>query len=65
MLAEKIHVQHAANFRLVPVGMVFKWLKEQGGLVEIEKRNKAKADLLYSTIDNSNFYRNEVADGNR
>lgn len=46
-------------------GMVFKWLKEQGGLVEIEKRNKAKADLLYSTIDNSNFYRNQVADTNR
>ena len=27
-------------------GMVFKWLKEQGGLIEMEKRNKAKADLL-------------------
>jgi len=46
-------------------GMVFKWLKEQGGLVEIEKRNKAKAELLYSTIDNSSFYRNQVADANR
>ncbi len=46
-------------------GMVFKWLKEQGGLVEIEKRNKAKADLLYKTIDNSSFYRNQVADANR
>ncbi|KAB7897722.1 3-phosphoserine/phosphohydroxythreonine transaminase [Rouxiella sp. S1S-2] len=46
-------------------GMVFKWLKEQGGLNEIEKRNKAKAELLYGTIDRSGFYRNQVADANR
>ncbi|GAB7215078.1 3-phosphoserine/phosphohydroxythreonine transaminase [Dickeya oryzae] len=36
-------------------GMVFKWLKEQGGLLEMEKRNQAKADLLYSAIDGSDF----------
>ena len=46
-------------------GMVFKWLKEQGGLVEMEKRNQAKADLLYSAIDRSDFYRNGVALQNR
>lgn len=46
-------------------GMVFKWLKEQGGLREIEKRNQAKAELLYSTIDSSDFYRNQVAASNR
>jgi len=46
-------------------GLVFKWLKEQGGIAEIEKRNKAKAELLYKTIDDSNFYRNQVADANR
>ncbi|MDX5626539.1 MULTISPECIES: 3-phosphoserine/phosphohydroxythreonine transaminase [unclassified Brenneria] len=42
-------------------GMVFKWLKEQGGLVEMEKRNQDKADLLYRAIDNSSFYSNDVA----
>lgn len=46
-------------------GMVFKWLKEQGGLLEMEKRNKAKAELLYGVIDQSDFYRNEVAQANR
>lgn len=46
-------------------GMVFKWLKEQGGLVEMEKRNQAKSELLYGAIDNSSFYRNEVAPANR
>lgn len=42
-------------------GLVFKWLKDQGGLVEIEKKNIAKAELLYNFIDNSSFYSNNVA----
>ena len=46
-------------------GLVFKWLKEQGGVGELNKRNQAKADLLYGTIDNSDFYRNDVAVRNR
>lgn len=46
-------------------GLVFKWLKEQGGVAEMDKRNQLKADLLYSTIDNSGFYRNDVAAANR
>ncbi|MCA5918887.1 3-phosphoserine/phosphohydroxythreonine transaminase [Pectobacterium brasiliense] len=46
-------------------GMVFKWLKEYGGLAEIEKRNQEKADLLYSAIDGNDFYRNDVAVANR
>ncbi|WP_158784300.1 3-phosphoserine/phosphohydroxythreonine transaminase [Pantoea sp. BAV 3049] len=46
-------------------GLVFKWLKEQGGVAELDKRNQAKADLLYGVIDKSDFYRNDVARGNR
>lgn len=46
-------------------GLVFKWLKERGGISEMDKTNQAKADLLYSTIDRSDFYRNDVADRNR
>ncbi|STV75933.1 phosphoserine aminotransferase [Klebsiella michiganensis] len=42
-------------------GLVFKWLKEQGGVAAMDKINQQKADLLYSTIDNSGFYRNDVA----
>lgn len=41
-------------------GLVFKWLKEQGGIDEVEKKNIAKAELLYNFIDNSNFYANNV-----
>lgn len=46
-------------------GLVFKWLKEQGGVAAMDKINQQKADLLYSTIDNSGFYRNDVAAANR
>ncbi|MBA2814959.1 3-phosphoserine/phosphohydroxythreonine transaminase [Candidatus Pantoea persica] len=46
-------------------GLVFKWLKEKGGVGEIDKINQAKADLLYGVIDGSDFYRNNVAVENR
>ncbi|SNC59134.1 3-phosphoserine/phosphohydroxythreonine transaminase [Sodalis endosymbiont of Henestaris halophilus] len=42
-------------------GLVFKWLKEQGGLAEMHKRNQEKASLLYRTIDESAFYHNNIA----
>ena len=32
-------------------GLVFKWLKEQGGLEAMQKRNQEKAALLYDEID--------------
>ena len=40
--------------------LVFKWLKKQGGLAAMAKRNHAKAELLYSYIDGSGFYKNPV-----
>ncbi|EPL3989230.1 3-phosphoserine/phosphohydroxythreonine transaminase [Providencia stuartii] len=46
-------------------GMVFKWLKEQGGLQEMAKRNYEKSQLLYNAIDDSEFYINRVAVENR
>jgi len=39
-------------------GLVLKWVKSLGGLEAIAKRNHAKADLVYKTIDESGgFYR--------
>lgn len=46
-------------------GEVFKWLKEIGGVEEMQKRNEAKAEVLYRFIDQSDFYRNEVHPANR
>src|SRR5277367_3721326 len=41
-------------------GLVFKWLKAEGGLQRIGERNRKKAELLYQAIDDSGFYRNPV-----
>lgn len=42
-------------------GLVFAYLKRQGGVAEIEKRNIAKAELLYAALDADDFYQNRVA----
>ncbi|MEZ2721508.1 3-phosphoserine/phosphohydroxythreonine transaminase [Paenalcaligenes hominis] len=49
------------TYSIYLAGLVFKWLKEQGGVGAIEQANQAKAELLYSYLDQSNFYRNTVA----
>ncbi|GAC1660798.1 MAG: 3-phosphoserine/phosphohydroxythreonine transaminase [Steroidobacteraceae bacterium] len=50
-----------ATFAWYFAGLVFRWLKAQGGLAAIGARNRAKAQLLYSAIDASGFYSNPVA----
>lgn len=42
-------------------GLVFRWLKREGGLTAMAQRNRAKAEALYGTIDASSFYANPVA----
>ncbi len=42
-------------------GLVFKWLKSQGGLAVIGARNRAKASALYGYIDESGWYTNPIA----
>lgn len=53
------------TYAIYIAGLVFKWLKRQGGLKAIEARNVEKAKLLYGTIDASNFYVNKVERGSR
>ncbi len=50
------------TFAIYMAGLVFDWLLNTcGGLEKISEKNQQKADLLYSTIDNSeNFYQNLV-----
>lgn len=50
-----------ATFSWYLSGLVFEWLKEQGGLEEMERRNRAKQELLYGAIDASDFYTNPIA----
>ena len=46
-------------------GLVFQWLKRQGGVAAIEDRNIEKSSLLYDYLDNSGFYTNPVAKADR
>ncbi|MGK0500924.1 MAG: phosphoserine aminotransferase [Oceanicoccus sp.] len=48
------------TYGLYLAGLVFKWLKAQGGLTAIEALNRRKAEKLYSYIDASDFYANPV-----
>ncbi|MBM3343595.1 MAG: 3-phosphoserine/phosphohydroxythreonine transaminase [Betaproteobacteria bacterium] len=46
-------------------GLVFAWLKQQGGLAAMEKTNVAKAKLVYDYLDQSEFYQSPVAKNDR
>jgi phosphoserine aminotransferase len=49
------------TFAIYMAGLVFEWLKKQGGVAAIKKRNDEKAAWLYHIIDQSNgFYRASV-----
>lgn len=42
-------------------GLVFQWMKNEGGMPVIAERNRKKAELIYAAIDGSNgYYRNPV-----
>ncbi|MBC7996020.1 MAG: 3-phosphoserine/phosphohydroxythreonine transaminase [Rhizobacter sp.] len=46
-------------------GLVFQWLKAQGGLKAMEVHNRTKAALLYGYLDSGSFYSNPVAKEDR
>jgi phosphoserine aminotransferase len=48
------------TFSWYVAGLVFRWLKGQGGLIAMGARNHAKAAALYAAIDRGGFYRNPV-----
>ncbi|PPE69412.1 3-phosphoserine/phosphohydroxythreonine transaminase [Caldimonas thermodepolymerans] len=48
------------TYAIYTAGLVFQWLKRQGGVAEMERRARAKAELLYGYIDASGWYVNKV-----
>ena len=48
------------TFALYLAGLVFDWVKAQGGLEAMEAINRRKAEKLYGAIDGSDFYANPV-----
>ncbi|MEY2658278.1 MAG: Phosphoserine aminotransferase [Pseudomonadota bacterium] len=53
------------TYSIYMAGLTFQWLKRQGGVAEMERRNVAKAHLLYDFIDASGLYENRVAAADR
>ena len=46
-------------------GLVFKWLKKQGGLAAMKTRNEEKAKILYDYLDQSKLFKGTVEKGSR
>ena len=67
MLDYKVSADNGSMYNTPPAfawylsGLVFEWLKEQGGVEAMEARNRAKKDRLYGFIDNSDFYTNPIS----
>jgi phosphoserine aminotransferase len=53
------------TYAIYVAGLVFKWLKQLGGVGSIEKLNVQKAKLLYDYLDGSSFFHNPVAKEDR
>ena len=72
MLRYDIHAKNDSRYNTPPtfavylLSLVLEWAKEQGGVEAIALRNEAKAQEIYSTIDESEgFYRGYVDPGSR
>ena len=71
MLDYKTHADNDSMYNTPPTyawylaGLVFQWVKDLGGLDALAVINSRKAQLLYSAIDASGFYRNPVSPESR
>ena len=71
MLRYKTHADHGSMYNTPPAygiyicGKVFKWLKAQGGLEEMRRRNEKKAAVLYNFLDHSHLFRGTVVPEDR
>ncbi len=53
------------TYAIYIAGLVFNWIKAQGGLKSMEAHNRAKAALLYDYLDSTSFYNSPVAKADR
>ena len=48
------------TFACYLAGLIFKWVKKEGGVSALAKRNQRKSDKLYNFIDQSDFFHNSI-----
>lgn len=71
MLQYRTHADAGSMFNTPPtfgiylMMLVFRWIKENGGLTAMEEKNRAKAARLYDYLDNSSFYKPTAAADSR
>lgn len=71
MLQYRTHIKSRSlyntpsTFGIYMIALVMDWIEAEGGVPAIEERNEAKAQLLYDTIDASDFYTCPVATQDR
>ena len=53
------------TYAIYIAGLVFEWLQAQGGVAAIERKNVAKAALLYDYLDTTAFYRSPARKADR
>ncbi|HEY4958409.1 MAG TPA: 3-phosphoserine/phosphohydroxythreonine transaminase [Caldimonas sp.] len=53
------------TYAIYMAGLVFAWIKKEGGLAAMAERNAAKAALLYGCLDASGFYRTRIVPADR
>lgn len=70
ILDYRTHIQNESMFNTPPVVPVFaalqtlKWLKQLGGVKEMEKMNIEKAGILYDEIDRNKLFKANIPDVN-
>jgi phosphoserine aminotransferase len=71
MLDYKVHADNNSLYNTPPcwcvyvAGLVFEWVKRQGGVDAVEKMNREKASLLYGFIDESKLFKGTAASRDR
>jgi phosphoserine aminotransferase len=53
------------TFGIYIIKVILEWIKDQGGLGKLEEINRNKAQMLYDTIDKSDFYRGTAKEDSR
>jgi phosphoserine aminotransferase len=53
------------TYSVYMAGLVFQWLKKQGGVKKMEEINKLKAQLVYDYLDQTEFYHSPVVKEDR
>ena len=53
------------TYAIYMAGLMFDWVERQGGVAEMERRNREKAAMLYGVIDRSAIFNNPVAPDDR